>query len=80
MKTAALLSVGLSLLAGYIYGDELRRRKHAEEYAADLIKLLEKASLKTPLPGAQLNKMAAVLNDAHRQITTVSKALQKRPA
>jgi hypothetical protein len=80
MKTAVLLSVGLSLLAGYIYGDELRRRKHAEEYADELTKLLEKASFKTPLPEAQLRKMAAVLNDAHKQITAVSKALRKPAA
>ena len=80
MKTAVLLSVGLGLLAGYIYGDELRRRKHAEEYADELTKLLEKASPKMPLPEAQLNKMAAVLNDAHKQITTVSKALRKPAA
>ena len=80
MKTAVLLSVGLGLLAGYIYGDELRRRKYAEEYADELTKQLEKASLKTPLPEAQLNKMAAVLNDAHKQITTVSKALRKPAA
>jgi hypothetical protein len=77
MKTAVLLSVGLSLLAGYLYGDELRRRKNAEEYARDLTKLLEKASFKTPPPEAQLKKMAAVLNDAHKQITAVSKALKK---
>ena len=77
MKTAVLLSVSLSLLAGYIYGDELRRRKHAEKHVDDLTKQLDKASLKTPLPEAQIKKMAAVLNDAHRQITTVSKALKK---
>jgi hypothetical protein len=80
MKTAVLLSVGLGLLAGYIYGDELRRRKHAEEYVDELTKQIDKASLKTPLPEAQLNKMAAVLNDAHKQITTVSKALRKPAA
>ena len=77
MKTAVLLSVGLSLLAGYLYGDELRRRKNAEEYARDLTRLLEKVSFKMPPPEAQLKKMAAVLNDAHKQITAVSKALKK---
>ena len=58
MKTATLLSVGLGLLAGYLYGDELRRRKNAEANADDLTKLLEKASFKTPPPEAQLKKMA----------------------
>ena len=52
MKTAVLLSVGLGLLAGCIYGDELRRRKNAERNAGDLMKMLEKATLKTPPPEA----------------------------
>ena len=77
MKAAVLLSVGLSLVAGCIYGNELRRRKYAEEYAHDLARLLEKTSFETPPRAAQLKKMAAVLNDAHKKITTVSKALQK---
>jgi hypothetical protein len=77
MKTATLLSLGLALVAGCIYGDELRRRKNAETYAHDLTKLLEKVSFKTLPPEAQLKKMAFVLNDAHRQITAVSKALRK---
>ena len=46
MKTA-LLFVGLGLLAGCVYGDERRRRKHAETYARDLTRLPEKAAYKT---------------------------------
>ncbi len=77
MKTAMLLSVGLGLLAGWIYGDELSRRKNAEARANDLAKRLETVSFKRLPPEAQLKKMAFVLNDTHRQITAVSKALQK---
>jgi hypothetical protein len=44
MKPATLLSVGLGLVAGYLYGDEVRRRKNAETYAEDVMKLLEKLS------------------------------------
>jgi len=77
MKTAVLLSIGLGLLAGCIYGDELRRRKNAERNAEDLMKMLEKVTLKTLPPEAQLKTMALVLNDAHKRIIAVSKALQK---
>jgi uncharacterized protein (DUF1800 family) len=45
--------------------------------AVNLAQRLEKASFKTPPPEAQLKRMAAVLNDAHKHITAVSKALVK---
>jgi len=77
MKTATLLSVGLGLLAGWFWGDEVRRRKNAEAKVDDLGKRLEKASFKTPPPEAQLKKIAVVLNDAHKHIVAVSKGLQK---
>jgi hypothetical protein len=64
-------------LAGWFWGDEVRRRKSAEAKADNLVKQLQKASFKTPPPEAQLKKMAAVLNDAHKQITAVTKALVK---
>jgi hypothetical protein len=77
MKTATLLSVSLGLLAGWFWGDEVRRRKNAEAKVDDLGKRLEKASFKAPPPEAQLKKIAIVLNDAHKHILAVSKGLQK---
>jgi hypothetical protein len=77
MKTATLLSVGLGLLAGWFWSDEVRRRKNAEAKVDSLVKQLQKVSFKTPPPEAQLKKMAIVLNDAHKKITTVTKALVK---
>jgi hypothetical protein len=77
MTTATLLCVGLSLLVGWFWGDEVRRRKNAEAKADNLAKQLQKASFKTPPPEAQLKKIAIVLNDAHKQITAVTKALVK---
>jgi hypothetical protein len=77
MKTATLLSVSLGLLAGWYWGDEVRRRKNAEAKVDELGKRLEKASFKMPPPEAQLKKIAVVLNDAHKHIVTVSKGLQK---
>jgi hypothetical protein len=77
MKTATLLSVGLGLLAGWLWGDEVRRRKNAEARLNELGKQLEKTSFKTLPPEAQLKRMALILNDAHKQISAVTKALVK---
>jgi len=77
MKTATLLSVGVGLLAGWFWADEVRRRKNAEAKAGDLAQQLKKMSFKTPPPEAQLKKIAVVLNDAHKHIVAVSKGLQK---
>jgi hypothetical protein len=77
MKTATLISVGLGLLAGWFWGDEVRRRKNAEAKVDELGKRLDKASFKALPPEAQLKKMAIVLYDAHKQITAVTKALVK---
>jgi DNA invertase Pin-like site-specific DNA recombinase len=51
----------------------LRDRKSGQSLA----QRFEKASFKTPPPEAQLKRMAAVLNDAHKHITAVTKALVK---
>jgi hypothetical protein len=77
MKTATLLSVGLGLLTGWFWSDEVRRRMNAKAKVDDLGKRLDKTSFKALPPEAQLKKMAAVLNDAHKQITAVTKALVK---
>jgi Cdc6-like AAA superfamily ATPase len=77
MKTATLISVGLGLLAGWFWGDEVRRRKDAEAKVDNLAKQLQKSSFKTLPPEAQLKKMAIVLYDAHKKITAVTKALVK---
>jgi hypothetical protein len=77
MKTATLLYVGLGLVAGWFWSGEVHRRKNAEAKVDELGKRLDKASFKTLPPEAQLKKMAVVLNDAHKQITAVTKALLK---
>ena len=56
MKTATLLSVGLGLLAGWFWSDEVRRRKNAEAKVDDLGKQLQKASFKTPPPEANIRR------------------------
>ena len=76
MKPATLLSVGLGIAAGWFWADELRRRRTAEARVEELTRSLDQVSFKIP-PERQLKKIAVVLNDAHKRITAVSKALEK---
>jgi hypothetical protein len=69
-----LLSVGLGLMLGWVCGDEVRRRKNAEAKVEDLN--LQAAS-QPPTPERQLREIRKVLNDAHKHIVAVSKALKK---
>jgi hypothetical protein len=80
MKTVALI-LGVGVLAGCVYGDERRRRMHAELDAQDLNRLLgnlvvnKNQSTTSSAPDPQLKKIAAILGDAHKHIHAVSKAL-----
>ena len=76
MKTATMLTVGLGLLAGWFWSDEVRRRKNAEAKANDLEKRLEKASFATS-PEKELKKIFFTVVDIHKQIRAVTKALVK---
>jgi hypothetical protein len=67
---AVLLSAGLGVTAGWLWGDEVRRRKNAEAKAEDLRK-------HAPTSEHQLKELRGVLNDTHKHILAVSKALQK---
>ena len=77
--TVVLLSVGLGLMLGWVRGDEVRRRKNAEAKVEDLHLPLEQTASQVPTPERQLREIRKVLNDTHKQITAVSKAL-KNPA
>jgi len=74
---AMVMAGSLGLMLGVVLGDEVRRRKCAEARIDELGKQLEKASFKTLPPEAQLKRMALILNDAHKQISAVTKALVK---
>ena len=67
---AVLLSAGLGVTAGLPWGDEVRRRKNAEAKAEDL-------RLHAPTSEHHLREMRKILNDAHKHILAVSKALPK---
>jgi len=75
-----LLSAAFGFLAGDAFGDSRRHRKCLEQTNDDLEDRLEKArAFEQPLH-LELKRQRGVINDIHKQISTVTKALQKRPS
>ncbi|HZW81495.1 MAG TPA: hypothetical protein VFF50_13555 [Candidatus Deferrimicrobiaceae bacterium] len=72
----ALIFAAFGLMVGWALGDEVRRRKNAEEKVDDLREQLQHAG--APTQERHLKEMRAVLNDAHRHILAVSKGLEKQ--
>jgi len=72
-----LIFIALGLMIGMALGDEVRRRKNAEEQVEDLRDQLKRAP--APLQERQLREMRSILNDAHKHILAVSKGLEKQP-
>ena len=75
-----LLSAAFGFLAGDAFGDSRRHRKCLEQINDDLEDRLKKArALEQPLH-LELKRQRGVINDIHKQLVTVTKALQKRPS
>jgi len=72
-----LIFIALGLMIGMALGDEVRRRKNAEEQVEDLRDQLKRVPV--PLQERQLKEIRSVLNDAHKHILAVSKGLEKQP-
>ena len=77
MPLWGMIFIALGLMIGMALGDEVRRRKCAEEQVEDLRDQLKHAPV--PLQERQLREMRSVLNDAHKHILAVSKGLEKQP-
>jgi hypothetical protein len=73
----ALLFTALGLMLGWVLGDEVRRRMNAEEKVDELRDRLESAAQETPVQNRQLKEMRGVLNDIHKLVRGVTKALEK---
>ena len=71
-----LIFAGFSLAAGLALGNELRRRQSAEDRVEELRSQLKHA--RGPLPERQLREIRSVLNDTHKHIRAVTKALEKQ--
>jgi hypothetical protein len=76
----ALIFACFGFVIGWALGDEVRRRRNAEEKVDELRDRLESAAEAVPAQNRQLKEMRSVLNDAHRLIHAVSKSLEKRPS
>jgi hypothetical protein len=68
-----LLFASFGFMIGWALGEELSRRRCAEEKVEDLRDQLEEAATQQ----RQLQQLRSVLNDTHKRILAVSKSLQK---
>ena len=71
-----LLAAAFAFMIGRVCGEQVCRRKNAEERVAELSDKLEHACPGTPAQQRQLKELRGVLNDAHKHIVAVSKALK----
>ena len=73
-----LLSAAFGFIIGEAFGDSPRHRKCLEQANDDLRDQLEKAhACEEPLHRA-LKQQRGVINDIHKQVTAVTKGLEKR--
>lgn len=72
-----LIFAAFGFMIGWALGDEVRRRRTAEEQVEQLRQQLH-YTITDQLH--QLRQIRRVLNDAHRRIHAVSKSLEKRPS
>jgi hypothetical protein len=63
-------------MIGWVCGEQVCRRKNAEEKVAELHDQLEHTCSGTQEQRRQFKELRSVLNDAHKHIVAVSKALK----
>ena len=71
-----LMATAFGFMVGWTCGEQVCRRRQAEERVEELTARLNLARSASPM-GRQLKELRGVLNDAHKHIVAVSKALQK---
>jgi len=75
-----VLSAALGFIVGEMYGDTYRHRKCLEQTNADLRAQLNETRPSSQSLHRELKRQRGVINDIHKQVTAVTKALQKRPS
>jgi len=75
-----LLSAAFGFLVGDAFGDSVRHRKCLEQANDDLRDRLDEAHSGGEAISRQLKQQRGILNDIHKQVTAVTKGLQKRPS
>jgi hypothetical protein len=73
-----LIAAALGFMVGEACGGVARIRKYLEQHNEDLRAQLDKAHTAEEPIRLELKHQRGVLHDVHKQISTVSKALQKR--
>ena len=72
-----LLFTSFGFAIGWALGDEVRRRKNAEERLDELREQLPHPCPEPPIWPRLLKEQRSLLNDIHKRIVAVSKGLQK---
>lgn len=75
-----LMSAAFGFMIGDALGDSRRRRKCLEQDNEDLRDRLDEAHAGGEPVYRQLKQQRGILNDIHKNVTAVSKALEKRPS
>lgn len=74
-----LISAAFGFIVGEAFGDNRRHRKYLDDANDDLRDQLETArAFEEPLQD-HLKRLRGTINDIHKQISAVTKALEKRP-
>ena len=76
IMTYMLLVAAFAYMIGWVSGELLSRCKNAEEKVAELCDQLENTRSGTPEQRRQFKELRSVLNDVHKHIVAVSKALK----
>ena len=74
--TYMLLVAAFAYMIGWVCGEQVCRRKNAEEKVAELYSQLVDTCSGTQEQKRQFKELRSVLNDAHKHIVAVSKALK----
>jgi hypothetical protein len=75
-----LIAAAFGFMVGDACGDQRRHRKCLEQSNETLRAEIDKAQAAPESIHQELKHQRGVLHDVHKQIITVSKALQKRPS
>jgi hypothetical protein len=75
-----LLSAAFGFIVGDAFGDSARHRKCLEQVNDDLRDELDKSRANEEPLHQAIKQQRGVIHDIHKQVTAVTKGLQKRPS
>jgi hypothetical protein len=80
LPMSMLLIAAFGFIVGDAFGDSTRHRKCLQQINDDLRDELEKARAFGEPLYRELKQQRGVINDIHKRLTAVTKALEKRPS